>query len=81
MAAGQQAQGAGVLGRAGEDLGDPFPGRLGPPDGYVCGTLALRAATRGAWVAPANQPWAGPVDWTADPPAEPWLSPWAWPVD
>jgi hypothetical protein len=36
--------------------------RWSPPDGFACGILALRTATRGAWVAPANQPWTGPVD-------------------
>lgn len=35
--------------------------RLLPPDGAVCGTIAARAITRGAWVAPANEPIAGVV--------------------
>jgi len=26
-----------------------------PPDGIACGTMALRALTRGAWIAPANE--------------------------
>jgi hypothetical protein len=30
-----------------------------PPDGIACGVLALRAAQRGAWVAPANEPLRG----------------------
>ena len=30
--------------------------RLQPPDGAVLGLIARRAATRGAWVAPANEP-------------------------
>ena len=32
-----------------------------PPDGIACGTIALRALTRGAWVAPANEPMKGIV--------------------
>jgi hypothetical protein len=35
-----------------------------PPDGFACGILSLRSATRGPWIAPANQPWTGPVDLT-----------------
>jgi hypothetical protein len=27
-----------------------------PPEGAVCGTIALRAITRGPWIAPANEP-------------------------
>lgn len=27
-----------------------------PPDGLVCGTIAARTLDRGAWIAPANQP-------------------------
>ncbi|MGA1839266.1 MAG: hypothetical protein ACMUIU_01465 [bacterium] len=27
-----------------------------PPEGSVCGTIALRAITRGPWIAPANEP-------------------------
>jgi hypothetical protein len=27
-----------------------------PPDGALCGAMATRASTRGAWIAPANQP-------------------------
>jgi hypothetical protein len=30
-----------------------------PPEGIACGVLALRAAARGAWVAPANEPLRG----------------------
>jgi hypothetical protein len=33
----------------------PEAGNFIPPDGAVCGVLAHRAITRGAWVAPANQ--------------------------
>lgn len=33
--------------------------RLIPPDGVVLGVLAARAATRGAWVPPANEPFRG----------------------
>jgi hypothetical protein len=29
--------------------------RLNPPDGFITGILAQRAASRGAWIAPANQ--------------------------
>jgi hypothetical protein len=32
-----------------------------PPDGPVCGTMASRALTRGAWIAPANDVWRGVV--------------------
>jgi hypothetical protein len=32
-----------------------------PPDGIVCGSMALRASTRGAWIAPANEPMKGIV--------------------
>jgi hypothetical protein len=32
-----------------------------PPDGSVAGLLAHRALTRGAWIAPANEPLAGVV--------------------
>ena len=35
--------------------------RLTPPDGAACGILARRALTRGAWVAPANEPIHGVV--------------------
>ena len=35
--------------------------RLMPPDGAACGILARRALTRGAWVAPANEPINGVV--------------------
>lgn len=33
--------------------------RYVPPDGAVCGTMAMRAVTRGAWIAPANEPLQG----------------------
>jgi phage tail sheath protein FI len=36
--------------------------RRAPPDGAACGVLAMRARTRGAWVAPANEPLTGVVD-------------------
>jgi hypothetical protein len=47
-------------------VGDDDPG-VGPiptlpPDGAVCGLIAQRASTRGAWVAPANQPLRGVVE-------------------
>ena len=32
-----------------------------PPDGAACGVLARRALSRGAWIAPANEPWRGVV--------------------
>ena len=32
-----------------------------PPDGTACGILALRASTRGAWIAPANELLTGVV--------------------
>lgn len=37
----------------------PGSARPVPPDGAVAGVLARRAATRGAWVAPANEPLTG----------------------
>lgn len=33
--------------------------RYVPPDGTVCGTIAARTLARGAWIAPANQPFQG----------------------
>jgi hypothetical protein len=33
-------------------------GLRAPPDGHVCGTIAIRAESRGAWIAPANEPLA-----------------------
>jgi phage tail sheath protein FI len=33
--------------------------RRTPPDGAACGVLARRALSRGAWIAPANEPWRG----------------------
>ena len=44
--------------RAGEA---PNELRLLPPDGSVCGVMAKRALTRGAWIAPANEPIASVV--------------------
>jgi len=38
------------------DPTDPTTFRRTPPDGPAAGVAALRAATQGAWVAPANQP-------------------------
>ena len=35
-----------------------------PPDGTACGIMALRAFTRGAWIAPANELLTGVVDLT-----------------
>lgn len=35
--------------------------RVMPPTGAVCGVMAARAVTRGAWVAPANEPLRGVV--------------------
>jgi phage tail sheath protein FI len=32
-----------------------------PPDGAACGVLATRALSRGAWVAPANEPLRGVI--------------------
>lgn len=32
-----------------------------PPEGMACGVLARRAVERGAWVAPANEPWRAVV--------------------
>lgn len=47
-------------------------GTLGeiPPDGAACGVLALRAAARGAWIAPANEPLQGAVALTPPIPRE-----------
>ncbi|NTX40472.1 phage tail sheath family protein [Myxococcus sp. CA033] len=39
----------------------PAEPRRMPPDGNACGVLARRALERGAWVAPANEPWTGVV--------------------
>lgn len=35
--------------------------RVTPPAGVMCGVMAARAVTRGAWVAPANEPLRGVV--------------------
>jgi hypothetical protein len=40
--------------------------RFIPPDGAVCGTMAAIALTRGAWMAPANEPLRGVI--SLDPP-------------
>lgn len=44
------ASGARASGRADADAV-----RIVPPDGFAAGVLALRAAARGAWIAPANE--------------------------
>lgn len=48
--------------------------RACPPDGLAAGVLAARAARRGAWIAPANEPFKDVV--ALDPPIEPeaWLA-------
>jgi hypothetical protein len=51
------------------DPGDPTVFRMTPPDGAAAGVLAARAATRGAWVAPANEPLRDVVQ--LDPPIRP----------
>jgi hypothetical protein len=43
--------------------------RIVPPDGYVCGMMATRALSRGAWIPSANEVWKGVVG-TANPPAQ-----------
>ena len=43
--------------------------RAVPPDGAACGLAAGRAFTRGAWIAPANQPIGGVVHLTPTIPA------------
>jgi phage tail sheath protein FI len=43
------------------DEGRPEVLRLTPPDGAACGVIARRAIERGAWIAPANEPWRGLV--------------------
>jgi len=44
-----------------EVVGDGRALRRTPPDGAACGVLARRALTRGAWIAPANEPLSGVV--------------------
>ena len=43
-----------------------------PPDGVAIGVLAARAATRGAWIAPANEPLQDVVALTPPVPAGDW---------
>jgi hypothetical protein len=45
----------------GREENQPDTLRHVPPDGAACGIVALRALTRGAWVAPANEPLRGVV--------------------
>ncbi|MBU8896468.1 hypothetical protein KRR26_12675 [Corallococcus sp. M34] len=44
-----------------------------PPDGATSGVLARRALERGAWVAPANEPWRAVVALTPPLARERWL--------
>ena len=44
-----------------------------PPDGIVTGVLAARASRRGAWIAPANEPFKDVVALTPAIEAEAWL--------
>jgi hypothetical protein len=44
-----------------------------PPDGMACGVIARRALERGAWVAPANEPWRAVVALTPPLARERWL--------
>jgi hypothetical protein len=53
----------------GSPTADPEAVTPQPPDGAACGVLAWRALTRGAWIAPANQPLTGVVD--LSPPVAP----------
>ena len=46
--------------RDGRD-GDAAPLKATPPDGATAGVIAARALSRGAWIAPANEPLTGPV--------------------
>jgi hypothetical protein len=39
--------------------------RTSPPEGAIAGTLASRSLNRGAWIAPANEPLHGVVDFSA----------------
>lgn len=43
-----------------------------PPEGSACGVMARRAVDRGAWVAPANEPWRGVVSLTPRMARERW---------
>jgi hypothetical protein len=51
------------------DLANPAAIRRTPPDGAAAGVIAGRAARRGAWVAPANEPLRNVVQ--LDPPLNP----------
>lgn len=44
-----------------------------PPDGAACGVLARRALARGAWIAPANELFAGVLALTPSVSRERWL--------
>jgi hypothetical protein len=60
----QRALGFGALYHPWLALSGPGRGEAfgtAPPDGTVAGVMARRAATRGAWVAPANEPFADAV--------------------
>ncbi|AKJ02900.1 tail sheath protein [Archangium gephyra] len=41
--------------------GAPQRSRRSPPDGAACGVISRRTLERGAWLAPANEPWRGVV--------------------
>lgn len=45
-----------------------------PPDGFATGILAARAARRGAWIAPANEPLKDAVALTPEIGPEDWLA-------
>lgn len=70
-----------IPGGDGQKLGMPqiFRGsgnvqRICPADGIACGMLAVRAATRGAWIAPANQILKDVVALAPQLPESAWLS-------
>jgi hypothetical protein len=46
---------------------DREPRSFRPPDGAACGLIAARSRTRGAWVAPANEPLRGIVSLDPSP--------------
>jgi hypothetical protein len=50
-----QSDGAAANRRRGGELVPPSP-QVVPPDGVALGVLAARASSRGAWIAPANEP-------------------------
>jgi hypothetical protein len=54
----------------GREENQPDGLRRTPPDGAACGSLALRALNRGAWVAPANEGLRGVVTLTPPVAAE-----------